>query len=165
MFWMLAANCAIDFCIAVKDACNPEPPLPRPLRTSCHAIGAPTANGERRLLGEVAPQQLHLVPLCVLTSEVGRLRPRKTYLSERRQQLSTSSDARLSVSRREEESGGPFPPNLPLTLEPTWLERGFSVALFCLEKQCLGLFRGFFVVFSWPPFWAKFTRTRPGTVF
>ena len=23
------------------------------------------------------------------------------------------------------------------------------MALFCLEKQCLGLFRGFFVVFSW----------------
>ena len=31
----------------------------------------------------------------------------------------------------------------------SWLFRGFSVALFCLEKQCLGLFRGFFVVFSW----------------
>ena len=30
-----------------------------------------------------------------------------------------------------------------------WLFRGFFVALFCLEKQCLGLFRGFFVVFSW----------------
>ena len=47
----------------------------------------------------------------------------------------------------------------------SWLFRGFFVALFCLEKQCLGLFRGFFVAFSWPPFWAKFTRTRPGTVF
>ena len=23
------------------------------------------------------------------------------------------------------------------------------MALFCLEKQCLGIFRGFFVVFSW----------------
>ena len=31
----------------------------------------------------------------------------------------------------------------------SWLFRGFFVALFCLEKQCLGLFRGFFVVFSW----------------
>ena len=30
-----------------------------------------------------------------------------------------------------------------------WLFRGFFVALFCLEKQCLGLFRGFFVAFSW----------------
>ena len=42
----------------------------------------------------------------------------------------------------------------------------FFVALFRLEKQCLGLFRGFFrgffMAFS---FWAKFTRTRPGTVF
>ena len=28
-----------------------------------------------------------------------------------------------------------------------WLFRGFSVALICLEKQCLGVFRGFFVVF------------------
>ena len=27
--------------------------------------------------------------------------------------------------------------------------RGFLVALVSLEKQCLGLFRGFFVVFSW----------------
>ena len=27
--------------------------------------------------------------------------------------------------------------------------RGFFVALFCLEKQCSGLFRYFFVVFSW----------------
>ena len=27
----------------------------------------------------------------------------------------------------------------------SWLVRGFFVALFCLEKQCLGLFRGFFV--------------------
>ena len=43
--------------------------------------------------------------------------------------------------------------------------RGFFVALFCLEKQCSGLFRYFFVAFSWPPFWANFTRTRPGTVF
>ena len=47
----------------------------------------------------------------------------------------------------------------------SWLFRGFFVALFCLEKQCLGLFRYFFVAFSWPPFWANFTRTRPGTVF
>ena len=46
------------------------------------------------------------------------------------------------------------------------------VALFRLEKQCLGLFvafswffRGFIVAFSWPLFCAKFTRTRPGTVF
>ena len=31
----------------------------------------------------------------------------------------------------------------------SWLFCGFFVALFCLEKQCLGLFRGFFVVFSW----------------
>ena len=31
-----------------------------------------------------------------------------------------------------------------------------------LREQCLGPFRGFFVAFS---FWAKFTRTRPGTVF
>ena len=31
----------------------------------------------------------------------------------------------------------------------SWLFRGFFVALFCLEKQCLGLFRGFFVAFSW----------------
>ena len=28
----------------------------------------------------------------------------------------------------------------------SWLFRGFLVALFCLEKQCLGLFRGFFVL-------------------
>ena len=27
--------------------------------------------------------------------------------------------------------------------------RGFFVAHFCLEKQCSGLFRYFFVVFSW----------------
>ena len=51
----------------------------------------------------------------------------------------------------------------------SWLFRGFFVALFCLEKQCSGLFRyffvGFFVAFSWPPLWANFTRTRPGTVF
>ena len=31
----------------------------------------------------------------------------------------------------------------------SWFFRGFSVALFCLEKQCSGLFRYFFVVFSW----------------
>ena len=31
----------------------------------------------------------------------------------------------------------------------SWFFRGFFVALFCLEKQCLGLSRGFFVVFSW----------------
>ena len=43
----------------------------------------------------------------------------------------------------------------------SWLFRGFFVALFCLEKQCLGLFSGFFVAFSCS---AKFTRTRPGTV-
>ena len=30
----------------------------------------------------------------------------------------------------------------------SWFFRGFFVALFCLETQCLGLFRGFFVVFS-----------------
>ena len=30
-----------------------------------------------------------------------------------------------------------------------WLFVALFVALFCLEKQCLGLFRGFFVVFSW----------------
>ena len=42
--------------------------------------------------------------------------------------------------------------------------RGFFVALFCLEKQCLGLFRYFFVVFSWlfrgPRFsnFSKFTK-------
>ena len=31
----------------------------------------------------------------------------------------------------------------------SWLFRGFFVALICLEKkQCLGVFRGFFVVFS-----------------
>ena len=51
----------------------------------------------------------------------------------------------------------------------SWLFRGFFVALFCLEKQCSGLFRYFFVVFfvafSWPRFWATFTRTCPGTVF
>ena len=45
----------------------------------------------------------------------------------------------------------------------SWLFRGFFVALFRLEKQFLG--RGFFVAFSWPLFWAKFTRTRPGTLF
>ena len=45
------------------------------------------------------------------------------------------------------------------------LFRGFFVALFCLEKQCSGLLRYFFVAFSWPPFWANFTRTRPGTIF
>ena len=32
----------------------------------------------------------------------------------------------------------------------SWFFRGFSVALICLEKQCLGIFRGFFVAFSWP---------------
>ena len=47
----------------------------------------------------------------------------------------------------------------------SWFFRGFFVALFCLEKQCSGLFRYFFVAFSWPPFCANFTRTRPGTVF
>ena len=31
----------------------------------------------------------------------------------------------------------------------SWLFRGFFVALFCLEKQCSGPFRYFFVVFSW----------------
>ena len=31
----------------------------------------------------------------------------------------------------------------------SWLFRGFFVALLCLEKQCLGLFRGFFVAFAW----------------
>ena len=31
----------------------------------------------------------------------------------------------------------------------SWFFRGFFVALFCLEKQCLGLFRGFFAVFLW----------------
>ena len=31
----------------------------------------------------------------------------------------------------------------------SWLSRGFFVALFCLEKQCSGLVRYFFVVFSW----------------
>ena len=45
----------------------------------------------------------------------------------------------------------------------------FLVALISLEKQCLRLFpwlfRGFFVAFSWPSFWAKFTRTRPRKVF
>ena len=80
---MLAANCAIEFCIAVKDACNPEPPLPRPFRTSCHAMGPQPPMVNWRLLREVAPLQLHCVYLTVLTSEVGRLRPRKTYLSER----------------------------------------------------------------------------------
>ena len=30
-----------------------------------------------------------------------------------------------------------------------WLFRGFFVALICLEKQCLGLFRGFFMAFPW----------------
>ena len=39
------------------------------------------------------------------------------------------------------------------------------VALICLEQQCLGVFRGFFVALSWPSFWANFTRTRPGKVF
>ena len=29
----------------------------------------------------------------------------------------------------------------------SWLFRGFSVALICLEKQCLGVFHGFFVAF------------------
>ena len=38
------------------------------------------------------------------------------------------------------------------------LFRGFFAALFRLETQCSGLFRYFFVAFSWPPFWAKFTR-------
>ena len=47
----------------------------------------------------------------------------------------------------------------------SWFFRGFFVALFCLEKQCSGLFRYFFVAFSWPLFRANFTRTRPGTVF
>ena len=31
----------------------------------------------------------------------------------------------------------------------SWFFRGFFVAPFCLEKQCSGLFRYFFVVFSW----------------
>ena len=31
----------------------------------------------------------------------------------------------------------------------SWFFRGFFVALFCLEKQCSGLFRYFFVTFSW----------------
>ena len=30
-----------------------------------------------------------------------------------------------------------------------WLFRGFFVALICLEKQCLDVFRGFFVAFPW----------------
>ena len=30
-----------------------------------------------------------------------------------------------------------------------WFFSGFFVALVCLEKQCLGVFRGFFVVFAW----------------
>ena len=30
----------------------------------------------------------------------------------------------------------------------SWLFRGFFVALICLEKQCLGVFRGFSVAFS-----------------
>ena len=49
----------------------------------------------------------------------------------------------------------------------TFLLVAFFVALICLEKQCLGVFRGFFmfffVAFSWPSFWANFTRTRPRT--
>ena len=48
----------------------------------------------------------------------------------------------------------------------SWLFRGFSVALICLEKQCLGfffgrfswLFRGFSVAFPWPSFWANLTK-------
>ena len=43
--------------------------------------------------------------------------------------------------------------------------RGFFVALICFEKQCLGLFRGFSVAFSWPSCWANFTRARPRKVF
>ena len=39
------------------------------------------------------------------------------------------------------------------------------MALISLEKQCLGLFRGFFVALSWPSFWANFTRSHPRKVF
>ena len=42
----------------------------------------------------------------------------------------------------------------------SWLFRGPH--LLGKQKQCLGLFHGFFVAFSWRSFWAAFTRTRPG---
>ena len=56
---------------------------------------------------------------------------------------------------------------VPTTLEPGWAFRGFFVALICLDKQRLGVFRGFSVAFSWffrgfsvafSSFWANFTR-------
>ena len=44
----------------------------------------------------------------------------------------------------------------------SWLFRGPLLS----RKTVFGPFaRYFFVAFSWPPFWANFTRTRPGTVF
>ena len=46
-----------------------------------------------------------------------------------------------------------------------WLFRGPLLSRKTVFGPFLWLFRGFFVAFSWPLFWAKFTRTRPGTVF
>ena len=47
----------------------------------------------------------------------------------------------------------------------SWLFRGPLLS----RKTVFGPFSWFYVVFfmvfSWPPFWANFTRTRPGTVF
>ena len=36
-----------------------------------------------------------------------------------------------------------------LLVTSSWLFHGFFVAIICLEKQCLGVFRGFFVAFPW----------------
>ena len=46
-----------------------------------------------------------------------------------------------------------------------WLFRGPLLSRKTVFGPFSLLFRGFFVAFSWPLFWAKFTRTRPGTVF
>ena len=53
--------------------------------------------------------------------------------ANKRAQTQTNADARLSES---DVTCGVF-------------ARYFFVALFCLEKQCSGLFRYFFVDFSW----------------
>ena len=47
----------------------------------------------------------------------------------------------------------------------SWLFRGPLLSRKTVFGPFSWFFRGFFVAFSWPPFWAKFTRTRPGTVF
>ena len=52
----------------------------------------------------------------------------------------TDSEWGLAPKKKSSEEGGLAGKDLV-----PWLFRGFFVALFCLEKQCLGLFRGFFV--------------------